>query len=157
MKDWKQVYTKLLLITVVVVIVFLSALVVIKNTATASSPPLLAQADLDARALAIARESGLNGNPTAKRVVQMSYAQWLSLNNAEPGRDAGGVGLTPDMPVLVVALRGNIAWRAASQPRPGQTGPQQYDNITVVLDARTGEMLEIVSKYPGRPMPVPVP
>lgn len=156
MKNWKQTHPRLIL-AIGLAIVILIALVVMRNTATAITPPLLAQTDLETRAVAIARENGLNGNPTAKRAVQMSYAQWLALNNATLGQDASKVGLASDTPVLVVALRGKVAWSAPSQPRPGQTGPEQFDNITVVLNARTGEMVEVFAKYPGAPMPVSVP
>ncbi len=127
------------------------------NTVVASPPPLLDQGTLEAKAVTVAQNGGLRGAPLAKRAVQMTLADWLARNDAELGKDAADFGLTPDMPVFVLAMRGNVEWQGPGQPRPGQSGPDHYDNITVVLDARTGETVWVGSTYTGLPMPVPVP
>jgi hypothetical protein len=91
-----------------------------------------------------AQNAGLQGAPTAKKVTRMTFDEWLKMNGAGLGTDAGQFGLFPDMPVLVVGLRGNVEDRMpGDMPQPGQTEmkPKRYDNIIIVIDARTGNLL----------------
>lgn len=88
----------------------------------------------------------------------MTLAEWLKLNDAELGKDATYFGLTPDMPIFILAIRGNVESQlAGGNLRPGQNEPEKYNNITIVLDARTGDVLWIATIRDGFPMPVSVP
>lgn len=122
----------------------------------ASSIPVLDDATLAAKAITEARAAGLMGKPWAQRRVRMSLAEWYALIDAELGRDAAAFGLVADMPVFVLGIRGDVEWSAPGLPRPGQDSPERYDNITIVLDARTGNLLWQGSYYPGYPLPVSV-
>src|SRR5689334_5412346 len=100
---------------------------------------------------------GMQGAPSAKKAVMMTYGEWLVLNDSELGIGAAQFGLTSDMPVYVLAIRGSVDWRGLGELKPGQTSPEHYDNITVVLNARTGGLLWTGANYTGIPMAVPVP
>lgn len=151
-----QIQKILLLIGLIVLLAF-SFFALMQRAVNASSIPPLDQGTLETKAIAEAQTAGLQGTPTAKKAVQMTLAEWLTLNDAELGKDAAQFGLTPDMPVFVLAIQGNVESRMAGLPRPGQTGPEHYDNITVVLNARTGELVWIGTTRAGFSMPVPVP
>jgi len=141
-----------ILISLVLVLAFwLSS----QNTAKASS--LLDDKTLESHAMAAAQYYGMQGTPSAKQAVMMTYAQWLALNDAELGKDAAQFGLTPDLPVYVFAIRGSVEWQGLGMPQPGQTAPEHYDNITVVINARNGDLLWVGANRVGFPMPVPVP
>jgi hypothetical protein len=114
-------------------------------------------ATLTAQAITEARAAGLTGEPRAQTAVRMSLAEWNALIDAELGKDAAAFGLVPDIPVFVLGIRGDVEWRAVGLPKPGQDSPERYDNITIVLDARTGNLLWQGSYYPGYPLPVSVP
>lgn len=130
---------------------------VIISAVMASPPPVLDDATLTAKAITEARAAGLMGEPRALRAVRMSLAEWNALIDAELGKDAAAFGLVPDIPVFVLAIRGDVEWRAVGLPKPGQDSPERYDNIIIVLDARTGNLLWQGCYYPGYPLPVSVP
>ena len=131
---------------------------VIISAVMASPPPPLDDEILMAKALNEARLAGLIGEPRALKAVRMSLAEWNALIDAELGKDAAAIGLVPDMPVFVLAIRGDVEWRALGYlPQPGQDSPERFDNITVVLNARTGDLLWLGSYRPGYPSPVSVP
>jgi hypothetical protein len=142
-----------------VILLLVCLLVLIRMAAAAASPPSpLDRETLTVKAIAQAQTAGLQGTPTAQRDVQMSLSEWASLIDAELGQDAAQFGLTPEVPVFVLAMRGNVEWRLpAGPPRPDQRSPEHYDNIIVVLNARTGDLMWVGSYRPGFPMPVPVP
>ncbi len=123
----------------------------------AVSTPVLDDETLTAKALVEARAAGLMDVPKAQKAIRMSLAEWNTLVGIDLGTDAAKFGLTSDIPVFVLAIRGEVEWRGVGLPRPGQDSPERYDNITVVLDARTGDLIWIGSYYPDQPMPVPVP
>lgn len=149
--------------------------------ANAASTPLLDERILEKKAIAEAQMAGLQGNPTAKMSVQMTLEEWLVLMNSglrkgdipptpvpmndgtklplvdeELGTDIQ-LGLPSDTPLYVLAMRGDVISRIPGSPRPGQSDPERYDNITIVLDARTGNLIWVVTRYPGFPMPISVP
>ncbi len=109
------------------------------------------------KALTEAQMIGLIGTPKAQKTARMSLSEWNMLIDADLGMDADKFGLTPDIPVFVLAIRGNVEWRAPGLPQPGQELIERYDNITVVLDARTGDLIWVGAYYPDHPMPVVVP
>lgn len=125
----------------------------------ASPTPPLDDETLMAKALDEARFAGLIGEPRALKAVRMSLAEWNALVDIELGPDAPTIGLVSDMPVFVLAIRGEVEWRAPGGLglKPGQDSPERYDNITIVLDARTGNLLWLGSYRLGYPMPVSVP
>jgi len=136
---------------------FLIVFLVIISAARASPTSVLDDKTLTARAITEAQVAGLMGEPKAQKAVRISLAEWNALIDAELGKDAAEFGLTPDIPVFVLAIRGDVEWVLGFLPKPGQDSPERYDNITVVLDARTGDPMWLGSYRPGYPMPVSVP
>ena len=134
--------------------IFISALVILRN---AESSATLDENILAEKALLEAQMNGLMGTPKNQETVRMNLSDWNKLINAELGMDADKFGLTPDMPVFVLAIKGNVEWRGVDLPQPGQEIAENYDNITVVLNARTGDLIWVGAYYPDYPMPVPVP
>jgi hypothetical protein len=128
---------------------------------TPEAPGTLDDATLTATALAIAQTYGLQGSATATTDVRMSLAEWNTLIDAELGEDAAQFGLTPDMPVFVLALRGKVVWQGFdeyhSSNDAGSNERTQCDNMTIVLNAKTGDLFMVQCDPPGRSMPVPVP
>jgi hypothetical protein len=141
-----------ILISVVLVLAFW-----LSSQSIAKASSLLDDKTLESNAMAAAQFYGMQGTPSAKKAVLMTYAQWLALNDAELGKDAAQFRLTPDLPVYVLAIRGSVDWRGLGESQPGQTAPEHYDNITVVINARNCDLLWIGAKRVGFPMPVPVP
>lgn len=127
------------------------------STGRAVVAPVLDDESLTTKALAEARMAGLIGAPKAQQAIRMSLAEWNMLAGIDPGMDAAKFGLSPDIPVFVLAIKGDVEWQGVDLPRPGQELPERYDNITVVLDARTGDLIWIGSYYPDQPMPVSIP
>lgn len=123
----------------------------------ASPTPVLDDETLTAKALTEARAAGLIDTPKAQKAIRMDLAEWNALVGIDLGADAAKFGLTPDIPVFILAIKGDVEWRGLGLPKPGQDSPERYDNITVVLDARTGSLIWIGSYYLDQPMPVPVP
>lgn len=158
MSDKNRGILSLVRIIFISVSLFLLAylLISIQHTVTASPTPLLTQEVLEGKALDLAKLYGLQGIPDAQKVVLMTLGEWYALNDAEFGKDASQIGLTSDIPVFVLAIRGNVEWHGLGLSNPNQAGLEHYDNITVVLNALTGEPVWVGSKYTGFPMPVPV-
>jgi len=129
----------------------------LSSQSTAKASAVLDEKTLESYAMTTAQFYGMQGTPSAKKAVLMPYAEWLALNGAELGTGAAQFELTPDMPVYVLAIRGSVDWRGLGELKPGQTAPEHYDNITVVINARTGGLLEVGAKRVGFSMPVPVP
>lgn len=138
-------------------VLFLIVSLAIISAAMASPPPVLDDATLTAKAIIEARAAGLMGEPRAQRAVRMNMAEWNALIDAELGKEAAAFGLVPDIPVFVLALRGDVEWRGVGLPKPGQDSPERFDNIIVVLDARTGDLVWLGSYRTGYPAPVSVP
>jgi hypothetical protein len=144
-----------ILVGVVVSVVLVSAFWV-SSQSTAKASALLDEKTLESNALAAAKHYGMQGTPSAKKAVIMTLAQWLALNEAELGKDAAQFGLTPDLPVYVLAIRGSVEWRGLGMPQPGQTAPEHYENITIVINARNGDLIWTGANRAGFAMPVPV-
>lgn len=151
----QRLAVKALLIIIAGGILLLSVLA-LSRIATASP---LDQEILEAKAIVVAQEvGGLQGAPTAQKAVYTTLGEWDKMINAELGKDAAQFGLTPDMPVFVLALRGSIESRlVGSLPPPGQSQPEHYESMIVVLDARTGGLVQIGNYYESSQMPVQVP
>ncbi|OIN97678.1 MAG: hypothetical protein AUJ21_00275 [Anaerolineae bacterium CG1_02_58_13] len=144
----------LLVLGVVISIIF----VAVEQSAKASPMQQLDDKTLEEKAIAAAQMAGLQGAPTATRHVRITLAEWLTLNDAELGKDAAKFGLTPDTPVFVLAMRGNVKSLLVGESPPQNKGMQeQYNNITIVLNAITGDVMWTVTTRDGFSMPVPVP
>ena len=138
-------------------LLFLMLMFALVTPGKAVPAPVLDDETLTTKALAEARVAGLISAPKAQKAVRMSLAEWNALVGIDLGTEAAKFGLTPEIPVFVLAIKGDVEWQGAGLPKPGQEVPEHYDNITVVLNARTGDLIWIGSYYPDHPMPVPVP
>ena len=99
---------------------------------------LMTPEEAKAAGLARARFAGLVGEPTsvfAKLTTLEQYVFTSSKGTGQLGSDAASVGWHPDRKVWVVAFRGKV-----KLAMPGSSGGT-YDNITLALDARTGELI----------------
>ncbi len=138
-------------------VIVLLALAVLAFRTGSAGAPVLDDKTLTEKAIFAAQDAGLQGSPTAQQAARMTLAEWLALDGAKLGDDAWQFGRTPDMPVFVLAMRGNVEWRTVGEIPPGQTGPEHYDNITIALNAQTGALISVVAQRPGFPLPLPVP
>lgn len=102
------------------------------------------------KAKAEARFAGLQGEPTSYVAARMTLVESLEPTE-QLGKDAAAFGLDPNMPVWVVLFRGNILLSL-----PGGGG-RPFDNLTVVLDARTGKVVGWRAYPAGQLVRVPVP
>jgi hypothetical protein len=162
MKSIKTLQTNLALrislLAGLTIILFLGYFALTQHIVHAAVLPLLDDKVLEEKAVAAAQMAGLQETPIAKRAVHLTLAEWLKLNDAELGKDAAQFGLSPDMPVFVLAMRGNVtSLLAGGALRPEQKAPEKFNNITVVLDARTGEVMWTATIRDGFTMPVSVP
>ena len=121
----------------------------------ASSTNILDDQTLEATALKWAKIYGLQGNPIAKRIAHMTLSQWKALEGEELTQGAIQLGMKPDMPVFVLAIRGNVV--PQQPPRPGRTAPEQYDNIIVAIGASKGDLITIDTARDPSTMPIQVP
>ena len=120
----------------------------------ASSGNTLDDQTLEATALELAHTSGLQGNPTAKRIAHMTLSQWMALQGVELTQGAIQLGMNPTMPVFVLALRGNVI---GQHPFSGQTALEQYNNIIVAVNASNGNPITIRTARDPSTMPIQVP
>jgi hypothetical protein len=139
------------------ILVLVTKIAMDTSPAKASPTAQVDERTLQAKAIGEAQKAGLQGMPTAHNAIQVNLAEWFRRTNAELREGSAQFGLTPDMPVFVLAMRGHVEWQAAGLPRPGHPYPEHYDNIIVALNARNGELVWIGSYQPGSPMPVSIP
>ncbi len=150
------------LIIGVIAAILVAALAWLLTTAIpkAASSEILDDQSLEAKALQWARIHGLQGDPIAKRVVRITLSQWLALEGTRLAPSAAQYGLSPNTPVLVLAIRGRVEGQiglGSPLPGGGQAPPEQFDNITVVIDARNGNPLSVETMRDLSKMPIPVP
>lgn len=149
-----------LLTTIVLAAVMaLMALVIFQgdfDQVEATTPPLQVQEQAAVeRALDMARLRGLQETPAPRFAVkQMTLAEYSRLGDFKVGPDAAKFGLEPDQQVWVVTIKGQVEWSG-----PGRTGgdADRFDNITIVVNARTGEHIATLSARAGQPLPLDVP
>ena len=90
------------------------------------------------RGLAEARFAGLVGEPTSVKATLTNLEDYIrvsSFGTGQLGSDAGDVGWYPDHEIWVIAFEGTVRLKL-----PGSSG-ETYDNITIALDAQTGEII----------------
>ena len=110
----------------------------------------LDDATLEANALAQAETCGLVGDPLATKSVRMSLEEWEQLSGDERSE-------TPGLPIFVFVIRGEIVWKCPSGDAWLGDDSERYDNITVVLNANTGNTIYVGSMSAGEPLPVAIP
>lgn len=83
----------------------------------------------------------------------MTFEEYVKLASSTEGFGSGAAaaGLAPDMPVWAVLLRGTVR---LSLPGAPPYEERLYDNLTVVLNARTGEVFRTNAYVPGRTPPL---
>ena len=149
--------TRLIIAAIATACVVVVAFILITMIPAASSTATLDDQALEAKALEWARVNGLQGNPISKRIAHMTLSQWFALLKQQLGPDSAKFGLIPDMPVFILAVRGKVERRDSQSPLSGQTTPEQFDNITVAVDARNGNPISVGSARDPSMMPIPVP
>ena len=91
-----------------------------------------------ARGLEEARFAGLIGEPTdvvSELTNLEDYTRISTLGTGQLGSDASSVGWYANRQIWVIAFHGDVRMRL-----PG-TGGETYDNITIAIDAETGELI----------------
>ena len=145
---------RLLVVAVIATIIAALVLLFAATTPNASSGNTLDDQTLEAAALRWAHIYGLQGNPTAQRIAHMTLSQWMALQGVELTQGAIQFGMNPTMPVFVLAIRGNVV---GQHPFPGQTAPEQFDNIIVTVNASNGNPITIRTARDPSTMPIQVP
>lgn len=115
----------------------------------------LTQNEAVERAIGLARERGLQSDRPDRVIVRrMTLAEWAAIAGIQLAPESAKFGLDPQLPVWVVAMKGNVVWSG-----PGQrgSGPERFDGITVVLNEATGEMMGSLANGPGQPLPLSAP
>ncbi len=100
--------------------------------------PLLTESQAVSRAIGEANFYGLKGTPSTVTAKLTTLGEYADLTGFTLGSDAAKVGLSPDLEVWVVTLTGRVEWSGPG--RPGAQSREVFDNITVEIDARTGEI-----------------
>lgn len=139
-----------------VLVVFLAILITLgwrQFNATASELPTLDDSILQEKALVLAHNFGLEGEPESTKIVRMTLADSEKLTDSELGKDAGQFGLTNNMPVFVMALRGKVEPTGPRQIDPANPNPK-YDRMLIVLNAHNGDMILQGEYYVDAPMPI---
>lgn len=142
-----------LLIIPTALALFFAVFAVILNDQLTVSSATPDDALLTVRALKEAEGAGLEGTPIAQKSVRMTLGEWLSQTGGELGPDAAKFGLTPELPIFVLAIRGDVYWRGPSELPKGRK-KRTFDNITIGLDARNGNLMFSNSYLSVAEMPV---
>ena len=111
---------------------------------------LLTAEEAKAEGLAQARIAGLTGEPTstfATLTDLQEYTETSTHGTGMLGSDAASVGWHLDRKVWVIAFRGKVKLTLPS------SGGETYDNITLALDARTGEVIGVYAYPDGETIP----
>lgn len=111
---------------------------------------LLTPAEAKAEGLAQARIAGLIGEPTSTFAELTTLEQYLFTSSNGTGQCCPPVSPLigdPNQEVWVVAFRGKVKLTL-----PGSSG-ETYDNITLALDARTGEVIGTDAYPTGETIP----
>lgn len=105
------------------------------------------------RAIQFARSAGLQGDITQHGAARMSLNAYTALHGGKLGRDAASVGRAPEKAVWVVSMLGKVNLTLPGLPGPGSD--RVFDNITVALDAVSGEVIGVAAIREGNKMLVP--
>lgn len=112
----------------------------------------LSEADAYETALSIAFEWGLQGSPAAHIARSLTFGRYAVLAGDSYRARVGTDGLKPDDEVWVVSFLGDV------RRRLNTTGEAvEYDNMTVILNAWTGEAVWIEAYFEEYQSPFRVP
>ncbi len=133
-------------LSVLVVVGIVASLLFTLAAGSNQGPPGVLSADeAKEMGLAEAQFAGLVGEPT-KVVTELTnledYFTTSTFGTGELGTGAASVGWHADRKVWVIAFRGDVRMKS-----PGSRG-ETYDNITIAIDAETGELIG-TDAYPG--------
>jgi hypothetical protein len=108
----------------------------------AGRPDAYAQgANAISKGLEYARAAGLVSQPADMTIAKMNHTGYRKL--IEPDGELSQSEMQTDRAVWVLKIKGEVVLNL-----PGAVG-DRYDNLTVVIDARTGELVEITARAPG--------
>ena len=113
-------------------------------------PGVLSADEAEVRGLELARFAGLVGDPTnvvSKLTNLEDYTMVSTGGTGQLGADAGSVGWNSDRQVWVIAFRGDVR-----MAMPG-AGGGTFDNITIAIDASTGDLIGTDSYSEGHVLP----
>ncbi|MDL1897558.1 hypothetical protein FBQ82_14930 [Anaerolineae bacterium CFX7] len=127
-----------------------------KFSATAAVSPSLDELTLNTKALSLAHKWGLIGKAQSQKAVRMTLSEWAKTNKGQLGKDAGKYGLTPTLPVYVLAVRGQVKPTGPMEFPPNQPEPE-YVAMIIVLNALTGEPISGGYYRAVDPLPFDVP
>lgn len=131
------------------ILISIGGIVLLRGLGNDSSAGPMTQDWVIERAIEIAQVHG-NDEPRDIAAATMSYTEFQALlDDAEyfPEEMAA-------IPVWVVTVKGTVRFPAP----PGHEGPappSEYDNMYVVLNAVTGEVIELGSRTPGHEFSLP--
>lgn len=133
-----------------VLLLAVAGILLVRQYLTMATATPLSQDEVIQRAKDFARANGLVGEPSKVAIAQMTFGESQSLLDdvvAFPAEEAS-------KSVWVVVLEGEVI--IESEPgQSGETMPLKFDNIYVVLDAVTGDVIEVGSRTPGHEITLP--
>lgn len=141
---------KWIIASLISVVIVLGGLIIARSTATNAAAQPLSEGQAIAKALEVAHQAGLQGQPKAIIARQMTLVTFAHLIESDIPPSAAKVGLSPATPVWVVGIRGTL-----QSTLPGGGGT--FNNIFIALNAQTGETIITATRNPGASLPLPLP
>ena len=135
------------------ILIAMGGVVVLRGLGNNSSTEPMTQDWFIERAIEIARAHG-NDEPRDIAAATMTYAEFEALLDDEAWvpEERGAI------PVWVVTMKGTVRFPAPPGP-PGHeesVPPSEYDNMYVILNALTGEVMGVGARAPGHEISLPV-
>jgi hypothetical protein len=145
-------------LSVGILVFFVGVLAIVwwQFSAISAETATLDDATLKQKALTVAHNFGLKGDPKSEKVERLTLTEAGKLLDAELGKDAGLFGLTPEMPVFVYALRGEIEPTGPREIDPNNPNPK-FDRMLIVLNAQNGDVIIQGDYYVDAAMPIALP
>jgi hypothetical protein len=116
---------------------------------TAIAKPMT-QDEVIKHAIEIAQRNGLIGEPSEITVGKMNYADFYTLLD-----DVKFIAGDNNLPVWLIVMKGTVRIEVQPPKLEGPAPPLEFDNIYVLLNATTGEVLELGARMPGHEIKVP--
>ena len=115
--------------------------------------PGLTRGEAVQRGLQLAHQYGLQGEPWGLSAQRMTLREAMALNEAQVSDEGGQFGRDPQKAVWLIVLRGVVNLTGL----PGLAGQTQFDNMILIIDAMTGELIAGPGALnPGVQLPLPV-
>jgi hypothetical protein len=142
---------RFVLFSLIILLLALAGIVVARQYITLAIASQLSQDEVIQNAKEVARANGLVGEPSKVSIAQMTYEEFerlrpdvVSYDNEESSKS-----------VWVIVMEGDIL----SEAEPGMSGetapPIEFDNIYIVLDAVSNEVIEVGSRTPEHEIILP--